>query len=57
MVSWFLQRDVITVQEALEEERRVKMKGENGGADDDLVDAFEETKWVELRNGESRVLV
>jgi hypothetical protein len=56
LVSWFLQRDVITVQQALEEEKRAKYQDENGGADGDLIDAFEETKWVELANGESRVL-
>lgn len=61
LVSWFLQRDVISVQDALEEERRVKRQevesDKENTADGDLVDAFEQTKWVELRNGESRVLV
>lgn len=57
LVSWFLQRDVISVQQALEEEKRVKNHGKNVEVDVELVDAFEETNWVELRNGESRVLV
>ena len=57
LVSWFLQRDVITVQQALEEEKRAKREDENDEADVELVEAFEGTKWVELRNGESRVLV
>jgi hypothetical protein len=56
LVSWFLQRDVMTVKDALDEERRVKGL-EEGGADDKLVDSFEGTNWVDLKNGESRVLV
>ena len=56
LVSWFLQRDVMTVKDALDEERRVKGM-EEGGADDKLVDSFEGTNWVDLKNGESRVLV
>ena len=57
LVSWFLQRDVISVEEALEEERKATNKGYGSGADEDLVKAFEGTNWVELRNGEKRVLV
>ncbi|KAK3705065.1 hypothetical protein LTR37_013432 [Vermiconidia calcicola] len=60
LVSWFLQRDVISVKEALDEERMAKKNGVEGtsnGADGDLVDSFEGTNWVDLGNGESRVLV
>jgi len=57
LVSWFLQRDVISVKKALEEERKATSKGNEVGADKDLVKAFEGTNWVELRNGEKRVLV
>jgi hypothetical protein len=56
LVSWFLQRDVISVKDALDEERRVK-GAEKGVADEELVDAFEGTNWVDLKNGESRILV
>ena len=56
LVSWFLQRDVFSVKDALDEERRVK-SSETGDADDELVDSFEGTNWVDLKNGESRVLV
>jgi hypothetical protein len=56
LVSWFLQRDVISVKDALDEERRVK-GSDKGVADEGLVDSFEGTNWVDLKNGESRVLV
>ena len=56
LVSWFLQRDVISVKDALDEERRTR-EVEKGIADEELVDAFEGTNWVDLMNGESRVLV
>lgn len=57
LVSWFLQRDTISVQQALEEEKRAKNEGQDVAVDGDLLDAFEGTNWVELGNGESRVLV
>ena len=56
LVSWLLQRDVISVKDALDEERRIK-GSEIGVADEELVDAFEGTNWVDLGNGESRVLI
>lgn len=56
LVSWFLQRDVISVKDALDEERKIK-GSEIGVADEELVDAFEGTNWVDLGNGESRVLI
>ena len=56
LVSWFLQREVISVNDALDAERRTRELGK-GIADEELVDAFEGTNWIDLRNGESRVLV
>ena len=57
LVAWFLQRDVISLKEALEQERKAKDDGSNGDVDVGLVDSFEGTNWVDLANGESRVLV
>ena len=55
LVSWFLQREVISLPEAL---RREREGGEGGtGLGDEEVDAFEGVNWVELGNGESRVLI
>ena len=55
LVAWFLQRDVISLKEAIEQERKAKEDGD-GVADEATVDAFKKTNWLELRNGESRVL-
>lgn len=57
LVSWFLQRDVISVQQALEEERRAGEEGKSTKANVALVNAFDDTNWLELRNGESRILI
>lgn len=59
LVAWFLQRDVLTVKEALEAERRGRYSGENCPAKGELgevLEAFDDTNWVDLRNGESRIL-
>lgn len=56
LVSWFLQRDEISLKDALDRERDAREKGDEM-ADAELVDAFEGVNWVELKNGESRVLV
>lgn len=58
LVSWFLQRDVISLPEALKRERESK-EDEDGpvGLDDGEVAAFEGVNWVDLGNGESKVLV
>ena len=56
-VSWFLQRDVISLKEALEREKVATREGGGHVADGEVVDSFEGTNWVDLENGESRVLV
>ncbi|KAF2483780.1 hypothetical protein BDY17DRAFT_154511 [Neohortaea acidophila] len=53
LVSWFLQRDVITLQEALEAERQARADVKDVAT----LAAFEDTNWLELKNGESRVLI
>ncbi|KAI6915108.1 hypothetical protein KC334_g212 [Hortaea werneckii] len=68
LVAWFLQRESLTLGNALEEERRRRRKGREGrggsamqgrgGEDlDETVDSFEGVNWVDLQNGESKVLV
>lgn len=57
LVSWFLQRDVISLKDALSLEKKAKEADADSGADGETVDAFEGTGWVDLGNGESRVLV
>lgn len=52
LVSWFLQREVISLPEALKRER----DGGPIGLDVGEVEAFGGVNWVELGNGESRVL-
>ena len=56
-MSWFLQRDIISLKDALGLERKEKQNGEHSVIDDDVLDAFEGTNWFELVNGESRILV
>lgn len=57
LVSWFLQREVVSLPEALRRER--ESGGSEGlvGLEEGDVEAFEGVNWVELANGESRVLV
>jgi hypothetical protein len=59
LVSYFLQRDVITLKDALDLER--KLKHTNMGTDDKaletILDSFDDTNWIDLGNGESRILV
>jgi len=62
LVAWFLQRDVITLKEALDRERELRtdesgMGATMGGELGEVLDAFEGTKWADLGNGESRVLM
>ncbi|KAI7162747.1 hypothetical protein KC324_g13080, partial [Hortaea werneckii] len=70
LVAWFLQRESLTLGDALEEERRRRRKGRersggsttrgaaDGGGDlDETVESFEGVNWVDLQNGESKVLV
>ena len=69
LVNFFLKRKVIGLGDALEEERRrrkelqsksghrkVNKKGEKGGTPSDILDEFEDARFAELTNGESRVL-
>ncbi|KAI7675390.1 hypothetical protein KC318_g971, partial [Hortaea werneckii] len=73
LVAWFLQRESLTLGDALEEERRRLRRregrggsamtrgpggGGGGGGDlDETVESFEGVNWVDLQNGESKVLV
>ncbi|EME83347.1 uncharacterized protein MYCFIDRAFT_39034 [Pseudocercospora fijiensis CIRAD86] len=60
LVAWFLQRDVITLKEALEHERSQREHGAEdavGGEIGKVLDSFDDINWVDLKNGESRVLV
>lgn len=59
LVAWFLQRDVITLKEALEQERNAKKRKDShavNGELGDVLDSFDDTHWIDLGNGESRVL-
>jgi hypothetical protein len=60
LVAWFLQRDELTLKDALEMERRDRRGGKRiKGALGEVVDSFEESgcNWVDVRNGESKVLI
>lgn len=61
LVAWFLQRDSLTLRDAIEEEQqRLKKQRRQPEADGELgkvLDSFEGVNWVDLQNGESRVLV
>jgi hypothetical protein len=60
LVAWFLQRDELTLKDALELERRDARGGKRiKGALGEVVESFEESgcNWVDVRNGESKVLV
>lgn len=57
LVSYFLQREEISLKDAIEEEKRMRESDSGLDADSALVDAFEGTNWLDLRNGESRVLL
>lgn len=60
LVSWFLQRDVISLKNALQQERELRKKGDESMAEGELgatLDAFDGTNWLELSNGESRTLL
>ncbi|RMY61164.1 hypothetical protein D0865_01141 [Hortaea werneckii] len=68
LVAWFLQRESLTLGDALEAERRRRRKRREGrggstmtrssGEDlDKTVESFEGVNWVDLQNGESKVLV
>lgn len=60
LVGFFIKREVKTIKEALELEREQRQKGEHVVANserDAVLESFDDTKWLDLRNGESRVLV
>lgn len=57
LVSWFLQRDVISLPEAIKREREGRGSAGPIGMDEGDAEAFKDVNWVELRNGESRVLL
>ena len=60
LVAWFLQRDVISLKDALEQETLARRNDEEhvkGREMGEVLDAFEGTNWVDLGNGESRVLI
>lgn len=60
LVAWFLQRDELTLKDALDQERRSRQNGENDMAKGELgkmLDSFNDTNWCDLRNGESKVLL
>ncbi|KAI7344579.1 hypothetical protein KC336_g22941, partial [Hortaea werneckii] len=60
LVAWFLQRENLTLGDALEEERRRKRREgdarfttQKNGDLDQTVESFEGVNWVDLQNGES----
>ncbi|QIW97547.1 hypothetical protein AMS68_003065 [Peltaster fructicola] len=63
LVAWFLQRKIITVKEALEAERSTngadhsELNGATVDDPDHILEAFKDCNWLELQNGESRLLV
>ncbi|KAK4957874.1 hypothetical protein LTR66_013189, partial [Elasticomyces elasticus] len=60
LVSWFLRRRVVSVKDALMEERRRGMGdgvGVGGEGGEEALGAFDGVGFVELGNGESRVLL
>ena len=52
---------MISIKEALENERNGSVnthdEADTEGLDSDILDSFKETHWLELGNGESRLLV
>ncbi|KAK5121227.1 hypothetical protein LTR85_005393 [Meristemomyces frigidus] len=59
LVAWFLQRDVITLKDAIDQERKAKKRKVDRAVDGEfgaVLDSFEDTHWIDLGNGESRVL-
>ncbi|WPH00634.1 Hypothetical protein R9X50_00346400 [Acrodontium crateriforme] len=59
IVAFFLQRDVLTIKDALELEAKNRAQGDEGvkAELEQVLDSFEGTNWIDLGNGESRVLV
>lgn len=60
LIAWFLQRDELTLKDALDLEREQRQKGTKDAARGEfgeVLDSFDDCNWVDLRNGESRMLV
>jgi len=60
LVSWFLKRKVISVGDALEQERQKERTNDGAmenGEMSDVLQSFEDTHWIDLENGESKVLL
>ncbi|GIZ42534.1 hypothetical protein CKM354_000579700 [Cercospora kikuchii] len=59
LVGFFIKRDVKSVQDALQEERERRQDNrpsEEYSEEDKVLLSFEDTNWLDVRNGESRVL-
>lgn len=60
LVSWFLQRESLTIKDALDLERNSRLVGQGNktnGETADLLNSFDETAFLSLKNGESRILL
>ena len=60
LVSWFLKRKVISVGDALEQEKQKSQARHDATADGEtskILQSFEDTHWIDLENGESKVLL
>ncbi|EME46561.1 hypothetical protein DOTSEDRAFT_70541 [Dothistroma septosporum NZE10] len=59
LVSWFLQREAMSLADALIVEKRARQNGTANTNKEvaEALDAFNDTKFCDLRNGESRILV
>lgn len=60
LVAWFLQRDALTLKDALDRERKLRHAGTEVSGDlSKVLESFDESdcNWVDVRNGESLVLL
>ncbi|USW53767.1 Putative ribonuclease Z/Hydroxyacylglutathione hydrolase [Septoria linicola] len=57
LVGFFIKREVMSVKDALEQEKKQRHNGRYSSEDAEVLQSFEGTNWLDLRNGESRVLV
>ena len=55
LISWFLRRKIWTLEDALKEVRG-ELEGTNTGMEGLVGDEFEDVRFQDLANGESRVL-
>ena len=59
LVGYFIKRDVQSIKDALEQEKRQRQNGNDASTNseyDEVLASFDDTRWLDLRNGESRVL-